>query len=365
MGDRSPIEWLRDPVTGAEGATINPIRARRKADIEFNKNGVLKVIREKKGWACVRVSPGCRLCYASQQNVQCGNNATRLGTGLPYTVPALQEVELYLDEPTLLQPLRWKRGRRIFWCSMTDWMGDFVPRSFRVKMLAVMAMTPRHTHITLTKRADEQFRFLSNADLAMEVWAASRGLAKLIPIHPAFLQASHEKFKSSKLLPLRNHLTGISVENQEYYDLRMPWFIKTPARYRWISFEPLLGLIDPTPPEHRGTNVNTDDWLAEIVWAVAGGESGSKASPMHPVWARTLRDRCNDRTDMGRPWPLPFFFKQWGQWRPMLGTGNVRPAPGKVHSFGDGYTALSVGKHAAGAILDGRIWNEVARLEHA
>lgn len=103
---------------------------------------------------------------------------------------------------------------------------------------------------------------------------------------------------------------GVSVENQAAADERIPLLLKTPAAVRFLSCEPLLesldlsGWIIPHSPE-RGISI-----FAPIIdWVIAGGESGPGARPMHPDWARSLRDQCAASD-------VAFFFKQWGEWGP-------------------------------------------------
>lgn len=108
--------------------------------------------------------------------------------------------------------------------------------------------------------------------------------------------------------------------------------------------------------------------LTGIGWVVCGGESGTGARPMHPDWARSIRDGC---VAAG----VPFFFKQWGGWAPVEAGQQSLPSDIKW-VFDDGTTApvgqlltsdqrtagpvlmRKVGKHAAGRVLDGRTWDE-------
>ena len=89
---------------------------------------------------------------------------------------------------------------------------------------------------------------------------------------------------------------------------------------------------------------------------IVGGESGPGARPMHPEWARSLRDQCAGAG-------VPFFFKQWGEWawNEDDGFGNAaRTAqPHHYEHRSCGSTAVRVGKHHAGRLLDGREWNEM------
>lgn len=126
MAENSGIEWT--------GSTWTPIRARNKAT-------------GKVGWHCEHASDGCRFCYSEMQINR------RFGTGLPFKPGHRKDIDLFLDEKMLTTPLRWKRGRMIFVCSMTDLFADFVPDEWIDQLFAVMALTPQHTYQVLTKRA--------------------------------------------------------------------------------------------------------------------------------------------------------------------------------------------------------------------
>ncbi|TIO72204.1 DUF5131 family protein, partial [Mesorhizobium sp.] len=109
MADKSAIEWT--------DATWTPIRA-RVWEIQNDGSG-----KERIGWHCEHASEGCRFCYAEGFN-------RRLGTGRDFKPGELYreekrgynngEVKLFLDEEMLTAPLRWKKPRMIFVCSMTD-----------------------------------------------------------------------------------------------------------------------------------------------------------------------------------------------------------------------------------------------------
>src|SRR3546814_855707 len=156
--------------------------------------------------------------------------------------------------------------------------------------------------------------------------------------------------------PLPNVWLGVSVEDQKRADERIPYLLTTPAAVRLLSCEPLLG-----PVRIR------DHWLihhhpgdAAIDWVIVGGESGPGARPMHPDWARSLRDQCAAAG-------VPFFFKQWGEWIPchaegeLAGTFLSRRSDGsnrlashdKQLRLMDGVEFRRVGKADAGRLLDG------------
>ena len=126
-------------------------------------------------------------------------------------------------------------------------------------------------------------------------------------------------------LPLPNVWLGVSVEDQKSANARIPHLLSTPAAVRFISAEPLLGPVDL-----KAVPIPADDGYdgATLDWVIVGGESGKGARPMHPDWARSLRDQCGREN-------VPFFFKQWGEW------------------FGENGVSVRIGKKQAGRLLDG------------
>jgi protein gp37 len=106
----------------------------------------------------------------------------------------------------------------------------------------------------------------------------------------------------------RNIWLGTSVEDQAAADLRIRHLLRCPAAVRWLSVEPMIGPVDLRKRAATGLAGfgNTALWASPIGWVVCGGESGPGARPMHPDWARSLRDQCQAAG-------VPFFFKQWGE----------------------------------------------------
>lgn len=146
--------------------------------------------------------------------------------------------------------------------------------------------------------------------------------------------------------------------NQEEADRDIPKLDRTPAALRWLSMEPLLGLVDIGWERIWGTGGGNG-----IDWVVAGGESGPGARPMHPDWARKIRDDCKAAG-------VPFLFKQWGEWAPHerrvggdLGGQMRRGTAQLLHAHGnpDGHFRRGdafverLGKKAAGRTLDGAL----------
>lgn len=260
MADGSKIEWLARP--GTKPASWNPIRARNR------ETG-------RVGWYCAHKSPGCELCYAEAMNA-------RLGTGVAFKAQNQDQVEIFVDERTLLQPLRWRQPRTVFVCSMTDLAGEFVSNSMLHRVFAVMALAERHTFIVLTKRSNR-------LRLWLEQWKGRRFVA-------AIVDDDRNKVVD---FPLRNVWLGVSVEDQRRADERIPDLLATPAAVRFISAEPLL-----TPIDIGGASSAWRDYLRPyerdnsepidppLDWIIIGGESGPGARPFRLEWARDIVAAC-------------------------------------------------------------------------
>lgn len=294
MSDNTKIEW--------SDATWNPVTG------------------------CEEVSPGCDHCYAKTFAERFrGVAGHHFENGF----------DLTLRPERLDQPLRWRRPRRIFVNSMSDLFHKDVPEEFVAGVFAVMARAPQHTFQVLTKRHGRMRSLLRSADFRDRV-------------------LGHDV----DVWPLPNVWLGVSVEDQQRADLRIPALLDTPAAVRWISAEPLLGPLSLGRYVWAEPSGFPDDWVRGLDWVVVGGESGRGARPMHPDWARSLRDECQQAG-------VPFLFKQWGEWRPSGAVGIGRGMDAR-HRYlppfdippGFGTEVERVGKHAAGRELDGRTWNE-------
>jgi len=281
-----PIGWLNQ--AGFKGETINPIRA---------KYG------ERRGWHCERVSAGCANCYAERQNVA----HFRGGTGLPYARQSRDAVEIYLDEKTLEKPLHWKKPRVIFWCSMTDLFGEWVPFEWVLQRFGWALATPWHRHIVLTKRpgrAREFFRWwhseTSRQHLLFGEYALALDAIEDLPTDLArankFYLSHYDQSGRGKLdypvpWPLPNLWLLVSVENQKAAKERIPPLLDTPVAVRGVSCEPLLEPVDLSP------------WIDGLDWVIAGAETGPNARPVSLDAFRLLRDHAQAAG-------VPFFLKQ-------------------------------------------------------
>ena len=276
---------------------------------------------------CSKVSPGCKHCYALREWPRLSAN--------PKTVYFDREFADVMCHPErLIDPLRWNKPRKVFVNSMSDLFHEDVPFEFIDRVFAIMALSQQHTFQVLTKRAERMANYMKsltfNKEHQQRVADAAEALGYAIgpgleAIHLGRLQKavcslsvdSAHYLRQALLGTLPNVWMGVSIENQETADERMPFLLQTPAAVRWISMEPLIGPVSfrwakwvdhDALQEERG-KVWELDGLEGIHWVVLGGESGPKARPMHPLWVRAIRDQCENAA-------VPFFFKQWGEWVP-------------------------------------------------
>lgn len=289
MADHSKIEWT--------DATWNPVLG------------------------CTVVSPGCDHCYATRTVHRTAFNphekvaaaaealtAYRPGVGPVWT----NNVRTLPDR--LDMPLRWRQSRRVFVNSQSDLFHDAVPDDFIAAVFGVMARASVHTFQVLTKRHGRMRSLLSSETFQHAVRLAA------VQLGPN--SAGNEVNLQEISWPLPNVWLGVSVENQQWADIRIPALLDTPAAVRWLSCEPLLGPVDlfgdverPGPAVVRtGYSYRTDygtgteyDVVDEpgIDWVVVGGESGPGARPMEERWALSLVKQCR-RAD------IPVFVKQMG-----------------------------------------------------
>jgi protein gp37 len=245
---------------------------------------------------------------------------------------------LRLWQPALGQPFTWRKPRRIFANSMSDLFHRDLSDTEIAMVWAVMALNPRHTFQVLTKRAER-----------MRQWLVD-------PATPDLVEREMAKYDLAARLswPLENVWIGVSVEDQARAKERIPVLLRSPASTRFISAEPLLEAVDIRAALADAGEATAGRTLKEmgLDWVIVGGESGPKARPMHPDWARELRDECG-REDVA------FFFKQRGQWcwetqRKRKETIGLMPDGTVVAPGSPGATTLcKVGTEASGTLLDG------------
>lgn len=294
---------------------------------------------------CTKISPACDHCYAEGWSKRAGDRVGKWGPGAPRVRTTVANWK---------QPERWnaeaeRLGVRhsVFCASLGDVFDNEVPREWRDDLATLILNTPHLDWLLLTKR-------IGNAGDMLGAM---------------FLDG-----------PPDNVWIGATISSQAEADRDIPKLLRVPAAKRFLSCEPLLGplrlwrltaLDFEESPEGaevyplRGIYAVPDcDWPGpKLDWVIVGGESGPNARPMHPDWARSLRDQCQAAG-------VPFLFKQWGEWMPpespttkypgrewrdvVDATGAVRP----VSFVGDRVIESSrqvvrVGKKAAGRLLDG------------
>ena len=283
---------------------------------------------------CAKVSPACDHCYAERWAARFG----RVGWGSP---------PVRTSAANWREPLAWnakavRTGRvlRVFCASLGDVFDNAVPAAWRADLWSLIETTRALTWMLLTKRIGNAQRMLP------EAWLDR---------------------------PRPNVWLGATVVSQQEADRDTPKLIATPAARHFVSCEPLLG---PIEFDHEGLESETfghaaachDDLCGlngdahscaghvypqpAIDWVIVGGESGPGARPMHPEWARSIRDQCIDAH-------VPFHFKQWGEWAPncLCGTRDAhrttrRPEPGKMGVM------FRCGRRRAGRELDRKVWAE-------
>lgn len=290
---------------------------------------------------CDKVSAGCKNCYAIKTAwIRMHNPAMKekyAGTVEKTANGSLNWTgKVSMHEESLLKPLKARKPTVYFVNSMSDLFHKDVPWNFIYKVFEVMLLTPQHTYQVLTKRA-ERLHEINDINL--------------------HLQRNYP----DATLPLKNVWIGVSVEDQKAANERMPYLNLIPAAVKFLSCEPLLGpvdlhkALDHTLKYHAGGLKNC------ISWVIAGGESGPGARPMHPDWARSLRDQCAAAD-------VPYFFKQWGNYLPIDQPWQQDSPKGLAaneqwlnRDGGQGfhgqevYRMRNVGKKAAGRLLDGQL----------
>ena len=299
---------------------------------------------------CTKVSQGCKNCYAERQAL-----AHQQHPNPKIAHPYRNGFGVTLHPDRLHQPLHWRKPSRIFVNSMSDLFHQDVPDHFIAAVFGVMASCPQHTFQVLTKRPQRMLEWFQLIDRARpecrecQAEICRSEALHAIPNNKTDGGGWHPRLRSllgyDTRWPLPNVWLGVSTENQETADQRIPQLLQTPAVVRFVSCEPLLGPVDLAGVS-GGNDYLGDHWDRNvgpgIDWVIAGGESGPGARPMHLDWARSLRDQCAAAR-------VPFFFKQWGEWAPIGTSGPHGPRKYDVESG-----CTRVGKTAAGNHLDGR-----------
>ncbi len=314
MGAKTGIAWT--------DSTWSPLRARIKTDaLEIasakgytslvqiltatKPSGELRSPPGKVGHHCEHASPGCELCYSETNNGRC---LPANGTGLPFDRRSRDLTDMFLDDGIMEWPLRWKRPRRIFVESQSDLFGEFVPDSLIDEVFATISLCPHHAFQVLTKRARRMLEYMTGG-WQRRVGTVLTGRAKKGEITPMQLS---DALVTLAFGTLPHVWLGVSCEDQQRADERIPLLLQTPAAVRWASYEPALGPINfsryiPGRVNPNWTGRADDSPRSEwgLDWIVIGGESGAGARPMDIGWARATLKQC-------RVTRTPVFVKQLG-----------------------------------------------------
>jgi protein gp37 len=217
---------------------------------------------------CTKISEGCRYCYAEKLALRLkAMNNPRYLNGFDIT----------LHDDVLGEPLKWHKPKRIFVNSMSDLFHEKIPFSFVERVFKIIKISNQHIFQILTKRSERLLELAPLLNWPDNLWM------------------------------------GVTVE-MEQFTYRISHLKRTPAKVKFISFEPLLN------------NISQLD-LKEIDWVIVGGESGPKSRIMEKEWVTNIKDHALKNN-------VAFFFKQWG---------------GK-------------NKKKAGRLLDGKTWSQTPQL---
>jgi len=163
--------------------------------------------------------------------------------------------ELRFHPERLEVPLHWRDPRTVFLGSMTDMFHGDVLLAWWDIVLGIIAATPQHRYVVLTKRP-HSFARVFRRETPKNLWL------------------------------------GVSVENSSVADARLTRLLDMWNHTRaFVSVEPILG------PVHLGP------WIGDLAGVIAGAETGPRARPAELDWFRSLRDECAEAD-------VPFFLKQ-------------------------------------------------------
>ena len=303
--NKTPIEWTN--------YSSNPFKALHKAArYERDQEGRLVCVkcgmpRERSTDLfniCVKISPGCARCYAATLTHRWG--------GPDYVKKSLECFEPVLVEKELEKILRCTLHadqRMVFPFDMTDIFLEFWPDEFIDRFFAVAALRPDLIFQVLTKRAERMYRYCTEASGSRHPTHRDNGfcIEREICIRRAYQSFGKDK-ASAISFPFPNVWLGVSVEDQDTADERIPWLLRTPAALHWVSYEPALSLVDftrylgPSYTSCQQKNTSTIARLARAAaehhgesyldWIVIGGESGPGARPFDIQWARDCIAQC-------------------------------------------------------------------------
>lgn len=297
---------------------------------------------------CSKVSEGCQNCYAERMAKRLVAMGQKQYDRVVDQNGWTGEAELIIGS-MLEKPGTWKHPRRVFVCSMSDLFFEGISNAAINTVMDAIRTYNHHTYQILTKRAKRMAEYFKTHEVPANVWL------------------------------------GVTAENQRTADERIPLLLQIPAKVRFVSVEPMLEAVDLTrikwakiPIDQKnytyGAPAPDEMWsvrnalqsrpgdeynkpLLGIDWAICGGETGPGARPMRPDWARSLRDQC---VEAG----VPFFFKSFGEWKPLFSADEADSYPQfAMHEWDDGMRTVRSGKSIAGRELDGKTWEQFPEVK--
>ncbi len=326
-------------------------------------------------FGCDKISPGCKNCYAEKMAYRLAHmeHAWYYANVLEETdeykkgiiplngksgVKSKWNGKTYFNEDILKNPFKWKKPRMIFVCSMGDLFHESLSFEDIRRVYDVIANTRHHTYQILTKRPKRMLEFFK--------WFGNEIREAGFDSIPSESDNSLDYYS-----PLKNLHLGVTAENQEEANKRIPYLLETPAAKRFVSIEPMLSRIELSETnkefsydwltgrfcnikQHNGQAVKNPSYKSKLDQIICGGETSAKARPMNPNWVKSLRDQCEVTK-------TPFFFKSWGEWVDEFhpeATMKHKQSDVFVKSDYDGFYMVRVGKKKAGCLIDGKEYKE-------
>ena len=254
---------------------------------------------------CSKVSPGCRNCYAEKMAMRlCAMGQEKY---FPVVTPNGWTGKTNFNPSTLEKIFQWRKHRMIFMVSMGDLFHDYNDNDDIARVFAAMYLNPQHTFQLLTKRPERAAIILKSEDF----WFSYHKYCN--SLHDDFMKPLEQELyfydEIKNEWPLKNVWFGVTAENQDMANERIPILVTIPTTKNFVSCEPLLSSINfeeiPTTRINGRdkNNLFTLNKINHLDWVIVGCESGSKRRPMEEHWALNIKNQC---VASG----VPFFFKQ-------------------------------------------------------
>jgi protein gp37 len=308
---------------------------------------------------CTKISEGCKNCYALPMAVRNAHNHKLPDEIREAYFSVISKIDgkwnwngkIAFIESAIYKILGWNKSRMVFLCSMGDIFHENNSFDKINEVFNAIAISQEHTFQILTKRPERMLEYFTGNYYNKQ---------KL------FLHSI-----DSTLIgwPLNNLWLGVTAENQEQANKRIPILLQIPAAVRFVSVEPMLGPIDFYEITYGNQFHNVLNGVLDITtsqlgilgdkldWVICGGESGHKARPMNPEWVKSLRDQCKKAK-------VPFFFKQWGEYLPISRKEVEKYPLSKLLGIAEHRMVyVKVGKKQAGRLLNGKEYKEMPKAK--